>query len=187
MIKLKDSEILDIVPLALKDSAEVQAISYALKRAMQKLQKYADSSSVYALIDVAQEEILDILAVELRSMYYQSDLSLDTKRQIIKNTLAWHHKAGTPSAVKQLIENIFEEAKIEEWWEYDGVPGTFNILVPSLVTKENLVLLNRMIKKVKNARSHLVEVKAIARVMEKRVFIGAKQKQHMQIIVRQEG
>ena len=187
MIKLKDSEILDIVPLALKDSPEVQAISYALKRGMQKLQTYADSSCVYATIDKVPEQILDVLAVELRSMYYQLDFPVNVKRQIIKNTLSWHRKAGTPSAVKQLVENIFEEAIVEEWWEYDGEPGTFNILIPTIVTQENLKSLNRMIRKVKNVRSHLREVRAISRVINKEIFVGAKQVRHMHIIAREEG
>ena len=40
-----------------------------------------------AVIDELPERILDVLAVELRTPYYQESMNLETKRNIIKRTL----------------------------------------------------------------------------------------------------
>ena len=118
MIKYTESEMLQVMPEPLKYKAEVVALSYAIKRAIGKMVGYAERASVYAAIDKLPEDILDLLAVELRAQYYDEDMDISIKREIVKKTMLWYHRAGTPSAVEELISAVFGEGEISEWFEY---------------------------------------------------------------------
>ena len=84
VIKYTESEMLQVMPEPLKYKAEVVALSYAIKRAIGKMVGYAERASVYAAIDKLPEDILDLLAVELRAQYYDEDMDISIKREIVK-------------------------------------------------------------------------------------------------------
>ena len=130
MISLYDGQITDLLPWKIAQSTEVRCISYAVQQEHQRMLRLAAHTRTMAVIDELPERILDVLAVELRTPYYQESMNLETKRNIIKRTLLWHTKAGTPSAVSELIEIVFGEGRTEEWFDYtEGpyTPGTFDI------------------------------------------------------------
>ncbi|RDY26746.1 phage tail protein, partial [Lachnotalea glycerini] len=123
MINLYDSQITDILPDNLKKNADNIAISYALSNQIKKALEYSKNTCVYACIDQLPHEILDLLALEFRTQYYNQNLSIDVKRILIKNTLPWYERAGTPSAVEELTAVVFGYGKEAEWYEYGGKPG----------------------------------------------------------------
>lgn len=121
MISLYDGQITDLLPWKIAQSTEVRCISYAVQQEHQRMLRLAAHTRTMAVIDELPERILDVLAVELRTPYYQESMNLETKRNIIKRTLLWHTKAGTPSAVSELIEIVFGEGRTEEWFDYTGI------------------------------------------------------------------
>lgn len=158
MIKFKDGQMADLLPSSMARDVETQCISYALKKQMERIIHLADQTRTVAMIDLLPERILDVLAVELRTPYYQESMELDVKRNIIKRTLLWHTKAGTPSAVAELIEIVFGEGKVVEWFNYDEAPytpGTFDIVTNARMTEEIAEYFLSIIQRVKNTRSHI--------------------------------
>lgn len=79
---------------------EIQALSYAALVEKRRIIDLAQRTRTISMVDLLPEEILDVLAVELRTPYYSGDMTLDQKREIIKKTLLWFFRAGTPAAVK---------------------------------------------------------------------------------------
>lgn len=130
MIKLKDSQIAQILPEYLSERPEVKALSYAISQAVRRHLGYADSTAVYAEIDSMPDAVLDLLAIEMGTQYYGTDLPVEYKRKLIKNTLIWYANAGTKNAVSELANSIYGGiSELEEWFEYNGDPGTFRIHV----------------------------------------------------------
>lgn len=158
MIKFKDGQIIDLLPPGMAKNVEMQCVSYALQKQVQRITELADQTRTVAMIDQLPESILDILATELRTPYYQESMDLKTKRNIIKRTLLWHTKAGTPSAVSELIEIVFGEGGVVEWFDYDEppyTPGTFDIVTNAQMTEEITEYFLMIIQRVKNTRSHI--------------------------------
>lgn len=186
MIKLEDSQIANILPGALKEMPEVQAISYAINKAIRKLNQYAKTTSVYAIIDDLPENILDLLAAELRTQYYDESVDIETKRQIVKNTLNWYHKAGTPAAVRELIKSILGNGEIIEWFEYGGEPYRFKIATNSVMEEDAIKKMEKLIGKVKNVRSHLEAIELI-RMAETKTYIAAATVVHGRSVIKEEG
>ena len=171
MIKYTESEMLQVMPEPLKYKAEVVALSYAIKRAIGKMVGYTERASVYAAIDKLPEDILDLLAVELRAQYYDEDMDISIKREIVKKTMLWYHRAGTPSAVEELISAVFGEGEISEWFEYGGEPYHFKIKTDAVLSASDMEYFEKIIRNVKNVRSHLEEIQ-LSREHEGAVYAG---------------
>lgn len=173
MIKFTEGGISDLW----KDqtSPEFQALSYTLQNAIIWVKEKAEQSRCYSNIDLLTEEVLDYLAVEMRTMYYSQDMTLEQKREIIKNTMKWYSKAGTPSAVEELIQAVFGEGKVTEWFNFQEgpyTPGTFDIETSAQLTFDMIAKFNQIIKKVKNTRSHLRRI-WVVRNSEQELYIGS--------------
>lgn len=159
MIKLYDSNITDILPESLSDDPKVQALGYAVKRAMQRLINYCQNIGVYSSIDTVPEQVLDLLAVELNTQYYDTSMSIEVKRNIIKNTMLWYTKTGTKAAVQELVENIFGNGDIQEWFDYGGDPFCFKVTTSNINSTDDMIQqLESIVSSVQNARSHLDSV-----------------------------
>ena len=129
MIDLYNGELFDLLPSSFK-SEETEALSYALKQVTQYIIDKAKATRTQSVIDELPEPILDLLATELRALYYSQDMPIEQKRSIIKQTLAWHFLAGTPSAVEELLSNVIGDGcELEEWFDYGGDPGYFRVCV----------------------------------------------------------
>ncbi len=161
MINLYDGELVDMLPSQMSTQIQQQCISYALKRGIQLIIERANMTRTQAVIDSLPEQILDVLAVELRTPYYREDMDVETKRSIIKRTMLWHLNAGTPSAVQELISIVFGSGEVEEWFEYGDKPYFFKIKTDAIFTLQMNDFFTTMLSRVKNTRSHLrmIEIK----------------------------
>lgn len=155
MIKLPDSQIAQILPEYLSDRASVQALSFALGRAVGRLAAWCGNIGVFAAIDSAPDYVLDMLALELNTQYYDDTLPIQVKRKLVKNTMAWYVSAGTPQAVEELVIKVFGKGEVKEWFQYGGEPFFFKILTNAPMDRNSIKQFTEMITCIKNTRSHL--------------------------------
>ncbi len=172
MISYYDGQLTDIMPGNITKKPEVKALSYALQQACRLLYRYSRRLYIYTNLDEQPEEVIDLLASELRTQYYRSTLDLDTKRRLVKNTLIWYMSAGTPEAVEELVAAVFGEGEVKEWYEYDDKPFYFKIKTNAILTLEMNDFFSIMIRRVKNTRSHLRAID-IHRTVSHELFSGA--------------
>ena len=155
MIKLQDSNIIDILPEAFTSDPKNIALGYALQRAIQRLIGYSRTTSVYSTIETADDSVLDMLAAELDTQYYDVNLDIAAKRKLVENTLVRYGKAGTPAAVEELISSVFGEGRVEEWFDYGGAPFYFKVYTDAMFTEDMISKFDNMLENVKNTRSKL--------------------------------
>ena len=129
MINLRGSRFTDIMPENLASQLETKAFAYALGRQVEKLCISADRVRIYAAVDDMPEHILDVLAVELRTPAYNQDFSIEVKRELVKETIPFYTKLGTPAAVSKMIHAVFGGGDMEEWFTYGGDPHHFRAVV----------------------------------------------------------
>lgn len=187
MINFYNAQITDILPENLKTTADVQSISYAVMKAMQRLQNYAVRAKIFSAINELPEKILDILAVELRAHYYREEMDLETKKNIIKNTMIWHRYAGTSWAVEKLIEAVFGTGEVIEWFDYSGDPGHFKISTDNYsLTGYELEEFNSIIQHVKR-KSSILDAIEITLNASMNIYYGVVVLNGEYITLKQEG
>mgnify|MGYP004594521869 FL=1 len=129
MIKLTDARLTDALPKTLAEQPWVQALAEASRKMRRRVMTYADRTRLFCDIDEASEEALDALAVELQTPLYKNDYPLTVKRQIVKNSMLYYIRSGTRGAVEELLADIYQGAKVEEWFEYGGEPNYFRVAI----------------------------------------------------------
>ena len=161
MTKLYDGLVADLFQNPAKYNPEVRAISYAILAEKRRIMDEARQTRTMAMIDELPETVLDVLAVELRTPAYSEDFPIETKRTLIKGTLAFYQKLGTPSAVNWVIRSVFGDGQIEEWFTYDGEAHHFRVRIRNDGTFRSLDVLEnfmRLVDAVKRLSSWLDEI-----------------------------
>lgn len=186
MIRLHDGQITDLLLNRLRRNLEIQSLSFAILQEKQRILRLADSTRTAAAIDELPEEVLDALAVELRTQYYGVDLPIETKRSLIKNTFLWYQKAGTVAAVKELATVAYGDCNVQEWFQYGGKPGYFKVeTVNPGNAFENLGMFVEMLSKVKRLSAHFEKVN-IDFESEHTVGVGIANQTFLEITYRME-
>lgn len=99
---------------------------------------------------------------------WDSNWSEAQKRQIIQASLDVHRHKGTIGAVKEALAALFYDARIQEWFNQlpEGNPYTFKVLLGTDqvgISQQAVQALFSVIERTKNLRSHLDEVRIIAK------------------------
>lgn len=162
MTNLYDGQLTDLLQNESEYNTDIEALAYALQIEKRRIMAMADRTRTLAMIEQLPEDILDVLAVELRSPYYTDDMSVEKKRTIIKDTLVWFYHAGTPFAVTEMAAAIFGSGQVVEWFDFDPndgeiVPGEFDLETSAELQDptEFMAQIAPIINRVKNTRSHL--------------------------------
>lgn len=115
--------------------------------------------NIYPNIDNLPSELIDQLAIQLHVDFYNTTLDLASRRALVKNSIRWHMKKGTKAAVVEVLEAAFNVSTLQEWFEYDGKPYHFRVVVNGTyddrMTKKAV---KKAIETVKNVRSWLDDI-----------------------------
>lgn len=130
MIRLADYKTEKAFPDEMKTPQRI-SLAYAFDMQKKKFIESMECAYIWADLEKVEERHLDALAVENRVLFYDSALSVDVKRNLIRNYLYWHIKLGTRGALEEIINIIFDNKNtaVEEWNEYGGEPYHFRVLV----------------------------------------------------------
>lgn len=157
MISLYDGQISDLLTNGARYNQEIKALAYAVLQEKQRIIEQAQRTRTLSMIDELPESILDILAVELRTPFYQGDFTVASKRELIRETLVYYTYMGTPEAVNRMLSVVFPGSGIEEWYTYGGQPYHFQVILEMSGFREtaNAATIIKAVKKVKRLTAHL--------------------------------
>ena len=116
-------------PFVLKDGGAVEALGETIAAALERRYRETIEACLYPRIDELSESVLDLLADELRTPFYNLSFSVEAKRQLIKETLLYYKMIGTVGACNRMLRAVFPGSYLEEWWDYDGDPVCFRLIV----------------------------------------------------------
>ena len=161
MIKeLQSLSLLDILPANLLEDKKVAAAAQALDAELQAVTKATVETMHLPRLDVLPEAVVDLLAWQWHVDFYEPlGMDIETKRKLVKESIAWHRIKGTPAAVEAVVSAAFDSSKVKEWYEYGGKPFYFKVITEDVTTdKVTLDNMRRAIDSVKNARSWLEKI-----------------------------
>lgn len=173
-MKLNNVDMFRLLPQFMRDDRNSQAFAYAIQSQLNKVALNIEHARIYSRIDSMDEELLDELAWQFNIPEYNHLYDIEVKRNLIKDCMITHYHRGTVGAMVKVVEDIFGDARLEEWFEYGGNPYHFRVRTRnSSVTDEMLQDLDRVIKETKNIRSHLEEV--VVEMMETmNLYVGCR-------------
>lgn len=154
---IKNISLLELQTSAMKKDPTTIALCAALDPLVTFLANSVDKTIIIPDIDHAIEEVLDELAWQWHVDFYEGDI--DAKRQLVKNAFIIHLTKGTPYAVETLMQTVFGDGIVQEWFEYGGEPYHFKVITTNQsVTGDQANKFLRLLESVKNKRSKLDEI-----------------------------
>lgn len=150
--------ILRTLPEALKNDEKMQVLASSIATLLASRVAEIEALKIYTKIDALPEDLLDLLAYDFKVDWWDSEYSLDEKRQVLKDSWNVHRILGTKAAVERAISAIYPNTKVDEWFEYDGEPYHFKLLIDATYDSVDPVKHQRVLNRVdyyKNLRSHL--------------------------------
>lgn len=152
-------QLLDILPDNLKKDPDMIAAAKAVDLGFSVLVNSVKKVIILPRINELESDVLDHVAYFLHVDFYDRTLDVETKRKLILESVYIHQIKGTPRAVEILIETLFDEGVVEEWFDYGDTPYRFRVVTSNQsVTHERAEEFIRALNTVKNRRSTLDSV-----------------------------
>lgn len=129
MNKIKDADFLTTFPPALKQDESMLALGRLIAEELHITAEETKKNIIYANIEELSETWLDVLAYDLHVDWYDYDYPIEAKRAIIRDSVRVHQKLGTKAAVEMALGGIHPQSEIEEWFDYNGEPFRFRIVL----------------------------------------------------------
>lgn len=159
MANIRDISLVELLPPNLAQDPKVKAAAEALDAELKVVTQAVDQCLIISRIDGLPEDVLDLLAWQFHVDFYEPDLPIEQKRELIKKSIVFHKRKGTPKAVEDLVIAIFGDGQVKEWFEYGGQPYHFKVLTNNgSATTTDVQRFTRAVESVKNARSVLEAV-----------------------------
>ena len=149
--------LLDIVPENLLEDKHIRKITEVIDAALKDIYPETAYPALISRIDELDSDTIDSLAWQWHVDFYDEDLSLEVRRELVKKSIDYHRHMGTNYAVDGVIKTCFQNAEIQENWEYGGNPYCFKVITihAGIPDEDELGRIVQAINSVKNTRSSL--------------------------------
>lgn len=113
--KLPDISFAELLPESISGDQTVRDAAKSLDGEIQAVNDLLEMPALYARLDQLEERAVDLLAWQYHVDFWEPDLPLERKRDLVRHSIGWHKHKGTPWAVRQaLVWAGFGDATIQE-------------------------------------------------------------------------
>lgn len=123
------ANLLRTLPEVLRNDENMLALASSISNILSARVSEIESLRIYTRIDELPNDLLDILAYDLKVDWYDYGYPTSVKRDLIKNSVKVHMMMGTKYAVETAIRSLYPNSDLEEWFEYGGDPFYFRIVL----------------------------------------------------------
>jgi phage tail P2-like protein len=124
---LDDINFRDLLPDSIRDDKTISAAADALDEEIQKVNSLLEAPALYERLDDLPEEAVDALAWQYHVDFWEPDLDLSRKRDLVRESIAWHKYKGTIWAVRKTLTwsgfgdaDILEHRNLVQSWIDSG-------------------------------------------------------------------
>lgn len=129
-MKITKEALLSTLPVVLDEDEGMRALAEPIAEELAARLPEIDLVRLYARVDELPEELLDILAYDFKTDWWEYNATLEEKRAVFKKIWFVHRHKGTRASVEEAVGAIFPGAEVSEWFQYDGEPYHFRMNVP---------------------------------------------------------
>ena len=128
---------LDICPSSIQGDPQVQAACESIDQELQQIYGCIPSICFWPNIANQTSPLLDILMWEMHVDQWEiwsqeggglAPLTDAQKRYLIDNSVDWHAHKGTKWICDQMLQQVFKDGEVVEWYNYGGLPYHFQVI-----------------------------------------------------------
>lgn len=153
-MRLKDLEFKKLLPVFMRKDPAVLALSAVMDDVLSDPDDHLKAAAAWDRLEKLSDMELDELAWEFDIDWYDSGAPRQIRINQIRSAQMVKRKRGTRWASEEVVRNVFGNAWINEWWEINDEPYTFEIVTKNAhVTKDLYDRALIALEKAKNVRS----------------------------------
>ena len=166
--ELELTSLSDIIPNSIAHDKNVQSIITAIDPELQKVSQDTREAFIISRIGELPENVIDLLAWQWHVDFYEPDLPITTKRELVLETIKWHRQKGTKASIESALKKLGFVPTITEWFEsgLNSEPHTFSVsgyykyndLKVDFLGPDTDEILTRVIEITKPARSKMLSL-----------------------------
>lgn len=159
-----DPKLAELIPPSVGYDQQMQAVAEALDLHLAQLSADAKQCILLPRLDELDEKLINLLGNQWHVDFWDDQVSLADKRNLIRTSVARHRIRGTPAATEEIARVVFKLTNLTEWFEYGGLePYYFRLLIDISKDDEDTsrAAINRLYRAldiVKNVRSWLEKI-----------------------------
>lgn len=166
--ELEKISLQDIIPRSISGDKNVHAILKAVNPQLQGVSQNIREAFIVSRLNELPEDVIDLLAWQWHVDFYEPELPIETKRELVRESISWHRKKGTKAAIISALEKLNFVPTIKEWYESElqTAPHTFSVrgyykddqIDVDFLGEHTHEILTRIIENTKPARSRLIKL-----------------------------
>lgn len=173
MSKIDDLTLLTILPNSIKNDPDIIAAARSLDYSTSRSLLEARKLDFFVNPNLNDDKLLDIVARDLHVDFYDDTYPIEVKQKLIDESMIIHMEKGTGKSVENLINAVFGDGQVEEWFEYGGEPFHFRILTSNQsVTNERAQEFIRALNSVKR-KTAILESITMLQAEQMNLYMGA--------------
>lgn len=151
--------LVDVIPPNMASDPKIAALCAGLDAGNAFVVNAINNVIVLANIVNQPSDVTDLLALEQQTPYYNQSLPLDVRQTLVARGGFLNAIKGTKSAVEQAVQNAFGSCVVQEWFEYGGQPGYFQVRLNDFPgSSDQIAEIARAIAVTQRASSHLEQI-----------------------------
>ena len=174
-MRVSEIDFLKFLPDLMQDDPDVIAIATAQTNFYRKIAEQINVLSRWGKFSEMTERELDLFAEDFYIPWYKTDDPKEIKVSNLEHFIDVWSKLGTPKAIETVLEDIYGNAELVEWFgqKDDYKNGEFAVEVKdfSSLTQENKDRLYRTLEIVKRKSQKLSSIYTV-KVINTDVYIG---------------
>ncbi len=158
---LENIQLSELLPHNINSNDTVDAMLKTIGGELVGISEEIDKLLIYPNILSLPEGLIDLLADQFQVSFYDAlGLDLDTKRELVQKAIVWNKKKGTKAVMQDMLGVLYNsDVKVQEWFEFDGDPYTFRLLMDNIrLADGDIETIMYIINELKNVRSHLESI-----------------------------
>lgn len=188
MNSIYNVSIADLMPSSMINDITIMQAADVIDRQIQMLNDQVKQLIIIPNINQANDEVLNLLSKQFSPPFYNEQLDIKTKRELIKNSITWHKTKGTVAALEDVVNTIFGgDSQIVEWYEYGGEPHHFKIITTQIGTNDSLIEEFKKVTEDIKRKSSVLEEVVVLLSNKFNIYYGFVLHTGDNLILRQEG
>lgn len=163
-MKLGEISFLDLVPENMRQDRTIKGFACAWDYLMTEMMRCSKYVNLFQNLDMLTDEQLDAVARAISIPWYDTSFSHKKKCDIIEHFENNCFELGSVAAVKRVVEDVFGNAAVLEWFQYGGQPYHFKISVSDQEPEELMDRIARVVRAAKTCKATLDSVETTSTI-----------------------
>lgn len=158
-MKTDDINSIILIPAFMREDETVKGLAAAFDTIFSKIVSKMYYANIWKNIERLTNGEMDFVGKTLNIPWYHDSFTIEQKQIVLYEYRNLYYNIGTSGSIIQLLNSIYGDAEISEWYEYDGSPFHFKIRTENATAvNEKAELFLRLLDRVKKATAILDEI-----------------------------